>query len=181
MDDVLNERIYEKHTIELVAVLNEWCGWLEKSLPDSKEAFYRTQQKFFALIYLKAAFLKPIPESDVVMEPQSIVTERDWQQLNNRLLQLLDAEDDFRDVNNITEQIPEICAGSLAETVADLYQLFKDFLYCFQTGVDDVMLAGLWRMEFLYRSEGGAKVLSALRVIHARLYEEEQALDPLSH
>ena len=89
--------IFDKNTVEFVTVAAEFCGFLERARDMKRYDFVDTALKILPLLYLKATLLppcEPIGED----EPETFVTEEDYELIRRAIAGVLGAKDDYLDV-----------------------------------------------------------------------------------
>ena len=86
--------IFDKNTVEFVTVAAEFCGFLERARDMKRYDFVDTALKILPLLYLKATLLppcEPIGED----EPETFVTEEDYELIRRAIAGVLGAKDDY--------------------------------------------------------------------------------------
>ena len=89
--------IFDKNTVEFVTVAAEYCGFLERARDMKRYDFVDTALKILPLLYLKATLLppcEPIGED----EPETFVTEEDYELIRRAIAGVLGAKDDYLEV-----------------------------------------------------------------------------------
>lgn len=89
--------IFDKNTVEFVTVAAEFCGFLERARDMKRYDFVDTALKILPLLYLKATLLppcEPIGED----EPETFVTEEDYELIRRAIAGVLGAKDDYLEV-----------------------------------------------------------------------------------
>lgn len=84
--------IFDKNTVEFVTVAAEFCGFLERARDMKRYDFVDTALKILPLLYLKATLLppcEPIGED----EPETFVTEEDYELIRRAIAGVLGAKD----------------------------------------------------------------------------------------
>ncbi|MDD6891771.1 MAG: DUF5063 domain-containing protein [Bacteroidales bacterium] len=175
--------IYDKNTVEFVTVAAECCGFLEKSPHSSRRKFLDTSLKLLPLLYLKASLLSPVERMDE-SEPETFVTEGDYERVRAGVASVLREHDDYLDVfvEDMAYSDTPI-RQTISENMADIYQSLKDFVCVYELGLDRTMNDALLLCEEQFRECWGQRLLNAMRALHdvrygvAAMEEEEEDMD----
>ena len=178
-----NNPLYDKNTLEFVAVAFECCSWLEKTEREGADlfAFVDKATKLLPLLYLKATLLPEVEvddDEDVDLAP--FTTEETYEALRTRLSALLGQHDSY-----LETFLPDMrysdtpIAAFISENLSDLYQDLGDFVSLFREEHEPTMHAALARCTESFRLYWGQTLLNALKALHAVRYNEEFTLtDP---
>lgn len=171
-----NNPIYNKNTIEFVAVALEFCSFLETTRQKSLFDFIDKITKILPLLYLKASLL-PETEAGIEAEPELAVTEDMYESVRNQLAALLGEYDTFLDTFHPDMQYSDApIASFISENLADVYQDTGNLVALFREGNEEAMLEILARCEENFRTFWGIRLLNALKALHTLRYDEETDL-----
>jgi len=171
-DEGLNSLVYSKNVIEMITVANEFCSFLERSEDMESSDFLSRLQKLLPLLYLKASLL---PEFDIEAddELEKFVTELDYNLIQQKVLRLTGAGDDYQEVFISGMQFSESAlTASIAENVADIYQDMKDLVLSFRMLNEEVMEQALSESQYNFAHFWGQKLVNSLRAIHNLIYND---------
>lgn len=172
-----SQAIFDKNTIEFVTVAAEFCAFLERAEQMERRTFVSTSLKILPLLYLKASLLPPVKMLGEEM-PETYVTEDTYELIRLNLLGVLGEQDDFLDVfvddMKYSDQ-PIKC--SISETLADIYQDIKDFIFVFQLGLNETMNDALFLCRENFGNLWGQKTVNVLRALHEAYYNADNDED----
>ena len=159
----------KKQVIELLAVANEYCMFIEKSYDYSKEDILQYIHRIGPLLYLKGSLLPELhPENPEATE--RYVTEEVWENIFNELRKTFGRDDEFWFIDEATFQGDEITRGSLAELVTDIYQDLKDFILLYRKNSPTIRETAVSDCVGLFRGRWGPSVLRVISYIHPTIY-----------
>ena len=142
-----------------------------------------TALKILPLLYLKATLLppcEPIGED----EPETFVTEEDYELIRRAIAGVLGAKDDYLEVflpDMVYSDTP--IKKCISEDLADIYQDLKDFISVFQLGLNETMNDSLVVCKEHFREFWGQRLVNTMRALHDVKYspaddgEEEEMED----
>ncbi len=162
---------YSKEVIEFVAVVKEFCDFVETVPQMRRKDFVQRLQKFIPLIYLKGALL---PESDVEEEglTEDFVTEEHYNFLYSEVHRLLGEYDEYLEVFDDNMQYSETpIVHSIAEKVCDIYQDLKNFISSFRCGIPEVIGEALWQLNNNFELYWGKACTEVLRAVHYVVFQ----------
>lgn len=173
--------IFDKNSIEFVAVAAEYCGFIERSREVGKQSFVDTALKILPLLYLKASLL---PECELMGEDdlETFVTEDDYEYVRRSIAKVLGAQDDYLEVFH-----PDMAYSDtpikkcISEDLADIYQDLKDFIGVFQSGLNVTMNDSLCVCKEHFAEFWGQRLVNTMRALHDVKYhtsDEEDADEP---
>ena len=90
--------IYDKNTVEFVTVAAEFCGFLERTGEMKRRPFVDKALKLLPLLYLKASLLPEYAERMDEFDPETFVTEGDYERVRAGVAALMGRYDDYLDV-----------------------------------------------------------------------------------
>lgn len=161
----------------------EFCGFLERARDMKRYDFVDTALKILPLLYLKATLLppcEPIGED----EPETFVTEEDYELIRRAIAGVLGAKDDYLEVflpDMVYSDTP--IKKCISEDLADIYQDLKDFISVFQLGLNETMNDSLVVCKEHFREFWGQRLVNTMRALHDVKYspaddgEEEEMED----
>lgn len=119
--------VYDKNTVEFITVSAEFCGFLERVESMKRKSFVDKILKLLPLLYLKASLLPEFARIDD-FNPETFVTEGDYERVRQSVMQLLGDKDDYLDVflDDMAYSDTPI-RQSISECLADIYQPLKDY------------------------------------------------------
>ena len=112
---------HKKQVVELLAVANEYCMFIEKSYDYSPEDIYQYVHRIAPLLYLKGSLI-PELQSENPEAYERYVTVEVWENIFNELRNKFGKQDEFWFIDESTFQGEEITKGSMAEFLTDVYQ-----------------------------------------------------------
>ena len=113
--------IFDKNTVEFVTVAAEFCGFLERVNETKRRTFVDTALKLLPLLYLKASLL-PQGERIDEFDPETFVTEGDYERVRCAIAALMGEKDDYLDVflDDMAYSDTPI-KQNISENLADIY------------------------------------------------------------
>jgi len=125
------EPVYSRNVMEMLAVANEYCLFVEKADEYTKDDLLGFFQKICPLLYIKGALLPLIQPFDPDAN-ERFVLEEQWEIIFNSLRTKFLSSDEFYYEDDVFDKNAEMLKGSLAENFADIYQDLKDFVILYQ-------------------------------------------------
>lgn len=164
--------IFDKNTVEFVTVAAEFCGFLERSAGMKRGRFVDTSLKLLPLLYLKASLLPECgrwEESD----PETFVTEGDYERVRTMVADLMAEHDDYLEVflDDMAYSDTPI-RQTVSEGMADLYQPLKDFICVFQLGLQQTMNDALVICCEQFAEFWGQRLVNVMRALHDVKYRQ---------
>ena len=135
MEEKNSQVIFDKNAVEFVTVAAEFCGFMERVSDMRCRYFVDKSLKLLPLLYLKASLL-PACERMEDADPETFVTETDYEVLRGSIASLLGEYDDYLEVflDDMAYSDTPI-HQNISESLADIYQHIKDFICVFQLGL----------------------------------------------
>ena len=172
--------IFERNTVEFVTVAAEFCAFIERSEGQQRAEFVDTLLKILPLLYIKASML---PECEAMGDDslEAFVTEDDYEVVRINLQEVLADHDDYLDVFVEEMKYSDTpIRKSIAEDLADIYQVVKDFVCQFRSGLNETMHDALAQCRALFIEYWGQTLVNTMRPLHEVKYacdkdEEEDA------
>ncbi|MGB8358311.1 MAG: DUF5063 domain-containing protein [Bacteroidales bacterium] len=168
--------IYSRQVVEFAASANEYCKYLEGIKDIGGIEILKVMQRLLPFIYLRASLL-PLVEPILEDGNEKTVTEFDWTRMHDTLLAKTADNDPFPVVIDIGDPADGLYTGSIAESLADIYQDLKNFIISYKSGNEDVMNDAVWEVLMNFEEFWGKKMLNVLVAIHTVLYSVEDEAD----
>ena len=162
--------IFERNSVEFVTVAAEFCAFIERSEGQQRAEFVDTLLKILPLLYIKASML---PECEVMGDDglEAFVTEDDYEVIRINLQELLADRDDYLDVFVEEMKYSDTpIRKSIAEDLADIYQVVKDFVCQFRSGLNETMHDALAQCRSLFIEYWGQTLVNTMRPLHEVKY-----------
>lgn len=172
-----NNPVYDRNTIEFVAVALEFCNFVETAAQKSLLDFVDKAIKLLPLLYLKATLL-PEVEIDEDAEPEFTVTENMYESVRSGLATLLGEHDTYLETFHPDMKYSDVpIAAFISENLADVYQDTGNFVALFREGNEQAMHEILALCKENFRTYWGIRLLNALKALHTVRYNEDVNLD----
>jgi hypothetical protein len=172
--DTNSDPVYSRNVVEFVAVANEFCKYTEHASELKGDELLKILQRILPLLYLKASLL---PQLNPFFEDgnEKFVTESDWTEIQDTLLEKFGTANDYLEVfdERMTDSEGPVIS-TISENMADIYQDIKDFLLLYQTGTVEVMNDAVWECRMNFENFWGQKLVNSMRAIHRFLYSGEE-------
>ena len=172
--------IFERNSVEFVTVAAEYCAFIERSEGQKRAEFVDTLLKILPLLYIKASM---IPECEVMGEDglEAFVTEDDYEVIRLNLQELMADCDDYLDVFVEDMKYSDTpIRKSIAEDLTDIYQVVKDFVCQFRSGLNETMHDALAQCREHFIGYWGQTLVNTMRALHEVKYnstEDEEEID----
>ena len=162
--------IFSRDTVEFVTVAAEFCAYLERAENLRRKDFVDTMLKILPLLYIKGSML---PECEMLseIEPETFVTEEDYEVLRYSLASLMSDGDDYLEVfmQDMAYSDTPI-TRRISEDLADIYQDVKNFISVFQLGFDETMHDSLAICRENFALYWGQTLVNTMRALHSVKY-----------
>ena len=170
--------IYDKNTVEFVTVAAEFCGFLERTGEMKRRPFVDKALKLLPLLYLKASLLPEYAERMDEFDPETFVTEGDYERVRAGVAALMGRYDDYLDVflDDMAYSDTPICQ-TISEGLADIYRSVKDFICVYQLGLGRTMNDALVVCRENFGEFWGQRLLNVMRALHDVKYNVRQETD----
>ena len=169
-----NSLIYDKNTLEFVTVALEYCALTEAAAKHTLFSFTDKAVKIIPLLYLKAALLPTVDETEEDCEPEQFITETTYEAIRCRLANLLGEYDTYLETFHPDMPYSDTpVIDTISENLADVYQDLGNFAALFRQENERVMEQALFICEENFRLYWGQKLLNALKAIHAVRFSDE--------
>lgn len=169
--------IFDRNTVEFVTVAAEFCAFLERAESRKRSDFVDTALKILPLLYIKASMLPPC-EVMGDSEPETFVSEEDYEFIRITLAGLLGDKDDYLDVfvqDMVYSDTP--IKKSISEDLSDIYQDVKNFVSVFSLGFNETMHDSLALCEEHFASYWGQTLVNTMRALHEAKYNRRSEND----
>ena len=172
MKENATQAIFDKNTVEFVTVAAEFCGFLERASGMGRRRFVDTALKLLPLLYLKASLL-PDCERMEEADPETFVTEGDYEMIRSTVEGILAGYDDYLEVflDDMAYSDSPI-RQTVSEGMADVYQPLKDFVCVFQLGLRQTMNDSLVICRELFAEFWGQRLVNVMRALHDVKYRQ---------
>ncbi|MDR1918566.1 MAG: DUF5063 domain-containing protein [Tannerellaceae bacterium] len=171
------DSIYERNTIEFVAVALEYCSFVEAVKECSLFEFVDKATKILPLLYLKASLLPELSPDDEV-ELELSITEDMYETVRTQLADSLGVHDSYLETFHPDMQYSDTpIAAFVSENLADIYQDTGNFVSLFRQGHEEVMREALVLCRTNFQEYWGQRLLNALKALHAVRYNEDDRIE----
>lgn len=172
MEENNSQVIFDKNAVEFVTVAAEFCGFMERVSDMKRRDFVDKSLKLLPLLYLKASLL-PACERMEESDPETFVTETDYEVVQSSVASLLGEYDDFLEVflDDMAYSDTPI-HQNISECLADIYQPLKDFICVFQLGLEQTMNDSLAICRELFAEFWGQRLVNVMRALHDVKYRQ---------
>lgn len=171
MTDQQDPAKHKKQVLELLTVANEYCMFIEKAYDYSKNDIMQYVHRIAPLLYLKGSLL-PELEVENTEAYERYVTEEVWENIFNDIRNTFGRDDEFWFIDESTFQGEEITKGSMAESITDVYQDLKDFVFLYSKNTSDAILNSVVECRHLFHTNWGPKLIRLQKNIHFLLYHQ---------
>lgn len=172
-EDILQEPVYSPLVLEFLAVAHTYCLFAEEAHSKTAAEITDYMLKSLPLLYLRGSLL-PEPEDEDFPMNEKYVTEEHWQTIFNDLREKFADKDEYWYVEDDNPH-NDLVKGSLAESLADIYQDMKDFVILYQKPMRDAKAAAVWEIRQLFFSHWGFRIVNVLKVMHYRNFSDENS------
>lgn len=172
MEENNSQVIFDKNAVEFVTVAAEFCGFMERVSDMKRRDFVDKSLKLLPLLYLKASLL-PACERMEESDPETFVTETDYEVVRSSVASLLGEYDDYLEVflDDMAYSDTPI-HQNISECLADIYQPLKDFICVFQLGLEQTMNDSLAICRELFAEFWGQRLVNVMRALHDVKYRQ---------
>lgn len=175
--------IFDRNTVEFVTVAAEFCAFLEQAESRKRSDFVDTTLKILPLLYIKASMLPPC-EMLGDSEPETFVTEDDYEVIRLTLANLMGEKDDYLEVflqDMVYSDTP--IKKNISEDLADIYQDVKNFVSVFKLGFDETMHDSLALCKENFALYWGQTLVNTMRALHDVHYnhQDEEAEEDIEN
>jgi len=159
----------KKQIVEMLAVANEYCMFIEKAYDYEKPEIIQYLHRIAPLLYLKGSLLPELnPANPEAYE--RYVTAEVWENIFNELRNKFGRDDEFWYIDEHYFQGDEISKGSMAECLSDIYQDLKDFVFLYSKNTGDAIINAVVECRYLFQTNWGYKIIRVQKHAHHLLY-----------
>ena len=170
--------IYDKNTVEFVTVAAGFCGFIERTDEIGRRPFIDKALKLLPLLYLKASLLPEYAVRVDESDPETFVTEVDYERVRGRVAALMGRYDDYLDVFLDDMAYSDTPIGqTISESIADIYQPLKDFVCVYRLGLGRTMNDALVICREQFGEFWGQRLLNVMRALHDVKYNTHVEAD----
>lgn len=165
-DSKSDNPVYNKNTIEFVAVAKSYCDYMDQLETTDKAGFLDTTVKLLPLLYLKATML---PANELISdeEPEQFASEEQYSDLAQAIADLLGNDDAYLEVFHPDIRYSDTpVATFVSENLADIWQDLFNFISVFRIGYDDTMNDALYVCRTNFEDYWGQSLVNVLRALH---------------
>lgn len=172
MEQNLHDKpVYSKNVLDMLALANEYCLFIEKADEYSIDDLLNFIQKILPILYLKASLLPDItPVNEDANE--RFVTQEAWENTFNELRGIFIDIDEYYYINNSDIEEIDPIKASLSENLSDIYQDLKDFVMLYQKNTRDAKENAVFQCKTLFESHWGFRTVEALKYVHYQKFTE---------
>ena len=166
--------IFERNSVEFVTVAAEYCALIERSEGQKRTDFADTLLKILPLLYIKASML---PECEVMGDDglEAFVNEDDYEVIRLNLQEVFADRDDYLDVFVEDMKYSDTpIRKSIAEDLADIYQVVKDFVCQFRSGLNETMHDAVIECKEHFVQYWGQTLVNTMRALHDARYNTNE-------
>jgi len=156
----------------MFTVANEYCLFFDKAGEYTPEDIFEYFHKIAPLIYLKGSLIPEIMVNDPSYS-ERFLTEEQYE----ALFIILKEKFGKNDVFYILDSNYEATEASLAESLTDIYQDMKDFVWLYRKDNSFAKENSIALIKSLFETRWGIKVVNALKAIHAIKYNVTEDQD----
>lgn len=174
MERDLKSPAYSHDVLEFVTVAVQYCIYLESSENKSRREFVDTMLKIMPLLYLKGALLPQYASGEEV-EPETFVTEENYNVIRTNVSCIMGEDDDYLDVfvEDMKYSDSPILM-TISENLADIYQDLKNFAFAYKLGPESRMMEALAVCRLNFEEYWGQKAVNVLRALHDVMYNHKR-------
>ncbi|MCQ2349600.1 MAG: DUF5063 domain-containing protein [Paludibacteraceae bacterium] len=163
---------YTKGTIEVYTIVGEIVRFLHLITEEDveKQEFVGKMVKLLPLLYLKTTLVE-VPEEAIsavqLEEVGGYITEGDYEDLRNNIIEILGSDDNFLSVSNLETEISDTpVLNTVSECLCDLFQSMSNFVGLCQSGESEAIAMGIAYFVSDFREYWGSILLNALGALH---------------
>lgn len=164
-NQIPSEPVYSRNVLEMLAVANEYCLFVEKADEYTKDDLLSFFQKICPLLYIKGALL-PFVEPSNPEANERFVLEEKWEIIFNSLRTKFQPFDEYWYADDAFDRNAEMLKASLAENFADIYQDLKDFVILYQKNSLAAKENAVAECSLLFRNHWGIRIANMINALH---------------
>lgn len=170
-------KVYDKNTIEFVAVAKTYCEFINQLDSVEKEILVSTMLKLLPLIYQKASFL---PDVELLGDGylEQFATETDYGHIESSISGILSNDDAYLEVFH-----PEInmsdtpVVAYISTSLADIWQDLYNFVSVYRLGLNETMNDALYICKNNFGKYWGRAIVNVMRALHDVKYKDVSNAD----
>lgn len=173
MSENTNDITLAKPILEMLAVANDFCYYLDTAEEKPKKELLEYIHRILPLLYLKGTLL-PTIEPEYPEANERFVTQENWEAVFSMLREKFGKDDEYWliDPQYINETEP--LKASIAENLADVYQDMKDFVMLFQKNTHAARENAIADCKTLFGKHWGYSIGNIMTRLHHLLQEENE-------
>lgn len=161
---------HSKDIMEFVTVGFEFCKRIENVNSTKRKDFIDSMLKILPLLYVKSQIVLNF-QTDEDFYLEHIVTEADYNAIQNSIADTMSTYDDFLDVfQEDMKYSDEPIHCTVSECLADIYQELADFLYVFKQDNEESTYAALCEISDSFAERWGQILVNVMRPLHETKY-----------
>lgn len=172
MENDLEKQVYSGNIVEFLTVANDYCSFMDDLSGYNRKSFMERSLKLLPLLYLKASLL-PSFEVEDELGIEKIVTQEEWQYVNNKVDDLMNDLNTYRELTdplNDESDIPVL--AYISENFADIYQDLKDFVSLYQIDTFEIMHDAIFECKSNFENHWGKSLVNVLKALHFANYNK---------
>lgn len=171
-ENTLKNTVFSKNVIEFTTVALQYCNFIENFEGEDSDQFIDKMTKILPLLYLKVVLVEETePVNDE--EPETMVTESDYNYVLSKLYHILGKNDTYLEVFLQDMKYSETpIAASVSEDLSDIYQDLKNFITIYERGIIENMNDALFVCIENFKAYWGQKLVNVMRALHILKYAE---------
>ncbi|MCM1311943.1 MAG: DUF5063 domain-containing protein [Bacteroides sp.] len=174
MEKELKSPVYSHDVLEFVTVAVQFCVYLESSENKTRKEFVDTMLKLLPLLYLKGSLL-PRFVANEDEEPETFVTEDNYEMIRMGISRIMGEHDDYLDVFVEDMKYSDTpILMTISENLADIYQDLKNFAFTYKLGVEERMMDALAFCKDNFETYWGQRVVNVMRALHDVMYNHKR-------
>ncbi|MDR1809566.1 MAG: DUF5063 domain-containing protein [Prevotella sp.] len=177
-EEEIKQLVFSKNPVEFVTVAVQYCALLENLEKVSPDEATDKFTKILPLLYLKALLL---PETELIdddSEPETIVTEEDYNYIVSKIYAVYGKDDTYLEVFLEDMKYSETpISASISEDLADIYQDLKNFVAIYERGVAEQSNDAMFVCSENFKAYWGQKLVNVLGALHSLKYSLQNAHD----
>jgi hypothetical protein len=178
-EEDIKQLVFSKNSVEFVTVAVQYCALLENMENVSAEDTTDKFTKILPLLYLKALLLPETELIDDESEPETIVTEEDYNYIASKICTVYGKNDTYLEVFLEDMKYSETpIVANISEDLTDIYQDLKNFITVYERGIVAQSNDAMFVCNENFKAYWGQKLVNVLGALHSLKYstdtQEEQ-------
>ncbi len=162
------------NSLAFIALCNEYCQAVEQARESTREEFVATMLRQLPRIYISATDLKP--EEDVLQEEayiENVLDEQYYDSLRRHIENLLGEDDSYLEVFEEDMKYSDTpIAASISEGLADIFQVFYNFLETVKDVPEELVILGLIAVKEDFEVYWSRILCNVLRALNQLRYSD---------